>query len=64
MKTLVTAADRDNGSNEDDTKACLGFLVYLFAGSASRRHYFNDDYGRGGHKQDGHMDWIVNYCDI
>ncbi len=30
-KTRVTAADSANGSNEDDTKVCLGFLVYLFA---------------------------------
>jgi hypothetical protein len=28
----VTAADSAHGSNEDDTKACLGFLVYLLAG--------------------------------
>ncbi len=28
----VTAADSAHGSNEDDTKACLGFLVYLFTG--------------------------------
>ncbi len=28
----MTAADSAHGSNEDDTKACLGFLVYLFTG--------------------------------
>jgi hypothetical protein len=31
MKTSVTATDSAYGSNEDDTKTCLGFLVYLFA---------------------------------
>ncbi len=30
-KTCATAADSPNESNDDDTKACLGFLVYLFA---------------------------------
>jgi hypothetical protein len=32
MKTCATAADSLNESNEDNTKACLGFLVYLFCG--------------------------------
>ncbi len=29
-KPCATASDSPNESNEDDTKACLGFLVYLF----------------------------------
>ncbi len=35
-KTSVTAADSAYGSNEDDTKTCLGFLVYLFVGVNSK----------------------------
>jgi hypothetical protein len=31
-KARTTAAGCPNGSNEDDTTACLVFLVYLFAG--------------------------------
>jgi hypothetical protein len=31
-KTCATAVDSPNESNEDDISACLGFLVYLFAG--------------------------------
>ncbi len=30
-KARATAAGSPNGSNEDDTTACLVFLVYLFA---------------------------------
>jgi hypothetical protein len=33
----VTAADSDNRSNEDNTKACLGFLVYLLAAPGSQQ---------------------------
>jgi hypothetical protein len=31
-KTSMTAMGSAYGSNEDDTKTCLGFLVYRFAG--------------------------------